>query len=248
MTDPAEKPNDQEPAGDAEFHNLLDRIKSRGGDEITDEELDRIWQEERKARYREEKLAKALAEIPASYRDDIRMLPMVREWMDQFLHGGLSDVAKHSLFMSGRPGCGKTATAWQICKEAALAGVFDYRLEKVPDLLDALEPRRRDHEADPQKIARLLKVDLLLLDDLGAHRVTEWRVETLQKILDGRWEHRRPTIITTNFPGKRISVPREEDGAGLGDRISSRLGGMCRIVTFPNFDYRTGVDYSDGEG
>lgn len=243
----ADNPNPEEQErsenDDASIHSLQGRLRARGGDPLSDEELDRLEAEERAATLRAERLADAMAAVPSVYEPDIRMLPQVREWMEEFLHGGLSDVPKHSLYLCGRPGSGKTATAWQICKEAARAGVFDFKLYKVPELLDALEPRRRDQEADPATIAKLISVDLLLLDDLGAHRVSEWRVETLQKIIDGRWEHRRPVVITTNYPAKRISLEREKGGAGLGDRISSRLGGICRVVTFPDIDYRTGFDY-----
>ena len=82
-------------------------------------------------------------------------------------------------------------------------------------------------------IDALCRADLLVLDDAGAERWTEWREETLYDIIDERWRWRRPIILTTNLKMKRDP----EDSADklvlpeqVGPRCWSRLLGRCPIV------------------
>ena len=84
----------------------------------------------------------------------------------------------------------------------------------------------------------VVEMDVLLLDDLGAWKMTDWMNDTLFYILNSRYMAKRPTIITTNYQ----DVTREEALAAdslrrreflverIGQRLRSRLMEMCRVV------------------
>ena len=92
---------------------------------------------------------------------------------------------------------------------------------------------------------------MLLLDDLGAHRVTDWVEDTITSIISYRYNNRKATIFTTNFADPDYGgVPSgSERQAGIsfraqleqriGERARSRLFEMCKIVTLWGVsDYR----------
>ena len=78
---------------------------------------------------------------------------------------------------------------------------------------------------------RLASADLLHIDDLGAEHRTDWVLEQLYTILNARYEDERSTLVTSN-------LGREELAEQLGERIVSRLEGMCELLPFFGSDAR----------
>ena len=70
-----------------------------------------------------------------------------------------------------------------------------------------------------------------MLDDLGAEDPKPWVVELVYVLINHRYEHMLPTIITTNYDGRRISEV-------FGTRVSSRLAEMTIPVNIRAEDYR----------
>ncbi len=98
----------------------------------------------------------------------------------------------------------------------------------VPALLDGLRPGRDAVEPlDAVESARLL-----LLDDLGAERASDWTAEVLYRVIDARYARRLPTVVTTNATGDLIR-------ANLGERVASRLNGLGAVVTLDGPDRRS---------
>ena len=124
-----------------------------------------------------------------------------------------------NLMLTGGTGSGKTTIACAILKEYMYAGNRDCEFVTVPDLL--LEIRstfQKDstvHEKDV--IDRYTKADLLVLDDLGSEKVSEFALQSFYLILDRRIRDMKGTIVTTNLT---IAEVKENYGA----RIASRLG------------------------
>lgn len=78
---------------------------------------------------------------------------------------------------------------------------------------------------DPKKIMNHLReVELLILDDMGAEKTSEWTKEILFNIIDYRYNEQLPLIVTTNC------VPEELKGK-IGDRNFDRLREMCALVS-----------------
>ena len=83
-----------------------------------------------------------------------------------------------------------------------------------------------------------MKAELLVLDDLGAERTTDWVDETLNLIVNTRYSERRITIFTSNYD----LIPDETDPRSLlfrvGARMLSRLHEMCDFLHVDGADYR----------
>jgi DNA replication protein DnaC len=108
----------------------------------------------------------------------------------------------------------------------------------------------------------VVNVDVLLLDDLGAWRMTDWMNDTLFYILNMRYLERRATLITTNYPEsgkpeKEIDrrpkdddseTPREHLIDRIGSRTRSRILEMCGIIRLPGDDRRQKLNEGPIEG
>ena len=156
------------------------------------------------------------------------------------------------LLLVGEPGTGKTHLAIAAMKVLLEKGheciFFDYQnlLNKIRSGYDAASGA-----ADREAYRSVLDVEVLVLDDLGAHRVTEWVEDTVTAIITHRCNHRMPLIATTNLsddesskefamPGGDKKTIRERTLAEMiGTRARSRLHEMCRVVRMPAVeDYR----------
>jgi len=92
----------------------------------------------------------------------------------------------------------------------------------------------------------VFETEVLVLDELGAVKPTEWVWDTVSLILNARYNDNRTTIITSNFddrPAGAVAGPRgaareETLGDRIGERMRSRLHEMCRIIKMDGEDFR----------
>jgi DNA replication protein DnaC len=70
-------------------------------------------------------------------------------------------------------------------------------------------------------VRKYQRMPYMVLDDLGAEKMTDWSVSSLYVVLSGRYNANRPTIVTSNLTLAQI--------AEWEPRIASRLGGMCVV-------------------
>jgi DNA replication protein DnaC len=126
------------------------------------------------------------------------------------------------LWLQGSTGTGKTTLAMLVSK-AALDANRTAAIYSLPQLLARIR-RTFDGEAGGDSYStffnKLVSVDLLHLDDLGAENRTEWVLEQLYSIIDRRYNDQRSIVVTTNLEEPQLY-------AQLGDRIVSRLTEIC---------------------
>lgn len=138
-----------------------------------------------------------------------------------------ADNATENLVLLGPVGTGKTYAAWAALRRVYGSGRSVIGLGAV-DLLDALRPSSGDDHA----AARLRDVDVLLVDDLGAQRDTEWTDERLYGLVHHRWEQRRPLVLTANVDGP------EGLRELLGERPYSRIVEHALVLVLAGHDRR----------
>lgn len=202
----------------AEVMRLAERLRpARDAAAAERAERDRERDRERTERTRNANRERSAAQVPVRYRDAVADHPAVRAWVEAACAGSTD-----GLILNGPVGVGKTWQAYGAWSEVAQRTGCSAVAIAVPDLLDALRPGRPGTvDYDGVEGCRLL-----LLDDLTAERATDWTGEVLYRLIDARWRHMRPTVVTCNAPGRRL---REQ----LGDRVASRLNGLGRYVDWP---------------
>ena len=170
-------------------------------------------------------------------------------------------IDRTGLLVIGTIGVGKTHLAVGMIKELIVGkGIaclfYDYR-ELLKQIQNSYNDTVKTTELDV--LRPVFETEVLVLDELGAVRPTEWVWDTVSLILNTRYNDNRTTIITTNYPNlaererlgnnvssrsseaARYAAERETLGDRIGDRMRSRLHEMCRIVTMEGQDYRERV-------
>jgi DNA replication protein DnaC len=144
------------------------------------------------------------------------------------------------LFLEGQPGVGKThlavAVLKQVVQTAGARGLFYDTRDLLRVIRSTYDPSIRTTELEI--LRPVMTADLLVLDDLGAEKTSEWVDETMNLIVNTRYNERRVTIFTSNFP----DIPDDSDPNSLlfriGSRMRSRLHEMCEFVVMDGADYR----------
>lgn len=136
------------------------------------------------------------------------------------------------LVLMGPRGTGKTHLAAAIAAEL-MQNLYSVIFQPVPVLLKRIQATYRKHaeEQEDKLLAALASCDLLILDDVGAEKWTEWVESTLFTIIDERYRHMLPLVITTN-------CSMEELEAQIGGRSFDRLVEVCRFVRMDAESYR----------
>mgnify|MGYP001590214423 CR=1 FL=1 len=138
-----------------------------------------------------------------------------------------------NLIINGSSGSGKTWTAIAAAKRLIERGA-SAKYISVPWMFAFIRDQI-GHDKNFQiteYVNSLLRYDYLILDDLGAHRATDWAIETLYLILD-QWEshEKKGLICTTN-------LSMDDVAKTFSDRIASRLAASCKLIKLDGDDKR----------
>jgi len=176
-------------------------------------------------------------------------------------------LPKPGLIFIGFPGTGKTHLA-----VAALRALIDRGFEGIfYDFQSLLTQIHKGYDkasgsSDREAYQSALDAEILLLDDIGAHRVNDWVEDTVTSIVTHRCNNRKATIVTTNLrddvaghqraperetqnrrgPEPNLETKIREDMYNkffleerIGMRARSRLFEMCKLIAMPDVeDYR----------
>ena len=92
--------------------------------------------------------------------------------------------------------------------------------------------------AEMDVLQPVMDADLLVLDDIGAEKTSEWVEETLNLIVNSRYSSKRPTIFTSNYEEKEDQTDLDSLAVRVGFRMHSRLYEMCEFLEFDGADFR----------
>jgi DNA replication protein DnaC len=193
---------------------------------------------------------------PKYYKGADRSLGLALMQARGFVKSYPLETQGRGLLLTGAIGVGKTHLAVGILHELVVErgayGIFyDYR-----DLLKQVQNSYNNSVAatELEVLRPVFEAEVLVLDELGAAKPSDWVWDTVAHILNTRYNDRRTTIITTNYanagplgtePGAngsaRAAMRDETLGDRIGERMRSRLQEMCVVVEMQGEDFRQKV-------
>ena len=149
------------------------------------------------------------------------------------------------LLLSGTVGVGKTHLAVSILKGLTERGFsclfyeFGSLLKEIQDSYNA-----NTQSSELGVLAPVLNADVLVLDELGASKPTDWVRDTMAHVINTRYNEKKFTIFTTNYLDERPNDREETLEDRIGVRVRSRLYEMCKTIMMDGKDYRKTFDRS----
>lgn len=143
------------------------------------------------------------------------------------------------ILLMGSVGVGKTHLAVSILKSLTERGfncLFYEFGSLLKEIQDSYNPTTKTSELGV--LRPVLDAEILVLDELGAAKPTDWVRDTMAHIINSRYNDQKLTIFTTNYPDDRKNDKEETLEDRIGVRLRSRLFEMCKTVVMSGEDYR----------
>lgn len=143
------------------------------------------------------------------------------------------------LLLMGSVGVGKTHLAVSILKGLTERGFtclfyeFGSLLKEIQDSYNA-----NTHASELGVLTPVLNADVLVLDELGASKPTDWVRDTMAHVINTRYNDKKLTVFTTNYLDERRNDRDEVLEDRIGTRLRSRLYEMCQSVVMTGDDFR----------
>ncbi|HRY44389.1 MAG TPA: ATP-binding protein [Thermoanaerobaculia bacterium] len=193
------------------------------------------------------RVRRAAARIPERYRNcrlqnfkDLRneslkkAKAVAKRWVEEW------PAVDAGLLITGPVGVGKTHLAVAILNELVDTKGASALFCDFSDLLDRIQASfgKGNDESQDDIVAPYRDADLLVLDELGARRPSDWVREILYGLLNTRYNRRRLTILTTNFADEPDARGGETLEVRVGAPVRSRLWEMTQLVPINADDFR----------
>ena len=181
------------------------------------------------------------ASMHSIFTNDKKRYPVIK-WIKDFIENIDDGHHQKGLYLNGSFGCGKTylisAMLNELAKKGKRVAIIYY-----PEFLRSLKESFSDGEEYKRRFNNIKKVDLLLLDDIGAETVTEWsRDEVLGTILQYRMESKMPTFFTSNLTleelEQHLANTNKEIDVLKAKRIIERIKQLTDNITMISVNLR----------
>ena len=202
--------------------------------------------------------------LQESHRDEnnenvFELLKLILRNLPDFLHGldlqRPGDELFKGMVLMGPPGTGKTHLMTGFTYQCSILLGISCVFQGFSELLSELRQGYSDGKSDVEIIEPHLRTELLIIDDLGKGRNTDWELGILDTLISERYNRNQLIMATTNFTEKEETTLSERVLAGdksdkdqyindtirkrVGERIYSRLQEMCYFENLSGPDRRT---------
>ena len=151
----------------------------------------------------------------------------------------IKNGSKKSLIITGNIGTGKTHLASSIANfliESEISVLFGTLINLLNEVKNTYT---MENKTESFIIEKYSKVPLLIIDDLGKERPSEWTLEKLFTIINNRYENNLPVVITTNYNREKLRERLANNtNYEIADSIISRLYEMCNGISLTGKDKR----------
>lgn len=185
---------------------LAEIVARRGIVPATDEQM-QAADERAQREWFEAKAQVLISRLPEVYRSAEPHHSMTEAWIRDYRNG-----ARRNLVIVGANRVGKTWEANAVARILLTEDRLPVTVVEAPTMIEALRPNR-DGASD---MGQFQLAPVLVVDDLGAEKITQWSGEQVYQLVNYRSVHRLPTIYTTNLSSAEITLR-------YGDRISWRI-------------------------
>ena len=148
-------------------------------------------------------------------------------------------AVERGILLTGPVGIGKTHLAVSILMGLSERG-FNCLFYEFGSLLKEIQDSYNSNTktSELSVLTPVLTAEILVLDELGASKPTDWVRDTMAHIINSRYNENRVTIFTTNYPDVQSKPTEETLEDRIGVRLRSRLYEMCRTIELSGTDYR----------
>jgi DNA replication protein DnaC len=181
----------------------------------------------------------SLSKYEKNNQSQWRAVSEVTKILDNYLLGKVD----RGLLIMGSVGVGKTHLSVAILRGLMDQGVqclfyeFGNLLKEIQDSYNKIS-----HTSELRLLAPVYQAEVLVLDELGASKPTDWVRDTMMQIIGTRYNDKKLTIFTTNYLDARRAATDETLEDRVGVRLRSRLFEMCKTVHIEGEDYRRRYD------
>tara|TARA_B110000495_G_C22852696_1_gene497200 strand:+ start:69 stop:869 length:801 start_codon:yes stop_codon:yes gene_type:complete len=146
-------------------------------------------------------------------------------------------------FFVGLPGLGKTHLSVSIITELIFAFNQKCIFKQFRDLLSDIKDIYVKGLSEKEYVENLCNYDVMIIDDLGATRMSEWEISVLDNIIAKRYNSQKHTIFNSNLAflnGKKFKATESNQilDYKIGKRNISRIYEMSKILELDGEDFR----------